>query len=248
MSVQTTETTSTLRFTEALLAYLNVLARGREGDRLEIHSRSEGGLGYQALHAAVPRQPWSALPDFALKLLEAGWAARISAAARDSSGTLRSLAVLFATFPIPLRFSQETGWHHAPDEAAVADALARLDRFALPPAFVVDGFREILGVWPLSEPLTDLDHVRRLQRKLALTLNASTAPVTLAIPSATIGGGRSIEYPADDPAAHLVLPGTIVREAGSPVPIVTFAVVAPDHIYPVADIEATLGGQKETPG
>ncbi len=233
--------------TGSLLLLFNAIARGApEGSTLELHARSPQGLGYQCLRPPIPREAWAHLPPVALKLLEDGWGARVGAAVRDRTGSqLASLGVLFSIHPIAVDFGRETEWRHQAAAADVDAVLARLDSFPLPPTFIIDGVSELVAIWALTEPITDLDRARRLQRRLAETLGASTASVGIDVPSATMGGGHRIEYPADDPASHVPFPGSIVRNVGDPAPVAVFAAVAPEHVCTVEEMEATLwpGGE-----
>lgn len=231
-------------FTQALTAFLSAGARGAEGHEVHVHARSPHGIGYQHLRLRIPAKLWTHLPQFAFSLLEAGWEARVGAAARHAgSEDFASLSILFAVFQLPLDFKSASGetarWHR--DEVAAADALRRLGQFALAPGFIVDGFNEIAGIWPLVDPIRDLEHARRLQRRLADVLGGATKRVSLPVPSSTTAGGRLLEAPADDPLAFLPLAGAIVRQAGQPAPIVTFAAAAPEICYTVRQIEAAIG-------
>ncbi len=237
-------TETTVSLTTGVLALLNALARGADGGVLEIHARSEGGLGYESKYPAIPPDGWRHLPPFMFDLLESGWGVKVGAAVRRSPmGEFADLAVAFAVFPLAIEFrpAPNESWKWRRDEAAVADVMRRLGEFSPAPAFIIDAFTGVIGIWPFSEPIRDLDAARRVQRRLAEILGASTGPVSISIPSQTMGGGRIIECPADDPAAFLPLPGSIVRQLGNLRPVVTFTTIAPDRIHSVAEIEAAIG-------
>ncbi len=236
--------TAAVPLTAGITALLNALARGAEGGVLDIHARSEHGLGYDHKLPRIPRGGWTYLPAFVFDLLEAGWAVQFGAAARQpgSGAEFLSLCALFTAHRIETDFKPAPGqsWKWRRDEAAAANVLRWLREFSSAPAFIIDAFKEIVALWPLAEPICALDEARRLQRRLAELLGAATQQVTLRIPSTTTAGGSLLETPADDPLAYLPMPGSIIRELGSPPPVVTFAAVAPDRSYPLAEIEAAL--------
>lgn len=239
--------TATLSLTAGVAAFLNALARGAEGGVLEFHARSPMGYGYENKRLTIPRDGWIHLPPVAIDLLEAGWGVHLGAAARQpgAGAEFLSLSALFTTHMIPVDFKPAPGesWRWRRDQAAAVDVLRRLNKFPLAPAFMLDGFKEIVALWPLVAPIRALEDARRLQRRLAEALGAATQQVAMSIPSLMHGGGHAhvVEYPADDPLAILPWPGSIVRDLGSPPPVVIFAAIAPDHIYSTAQIEAAIG-------
>jgi hypothetical protein len=234
--------TQTRPFSESLLALLNALARGGSGHILEVHARSSGGVGYRVVRLPIPDEAWRFLPAAVLEIVEQPWAARIAAGMRraDAQSRLVSVSVAFAVFPIAVRFDRDTDWRHQADAAVRDAALARLEAFPLSPGFLIDALDTLVPLWPLSEPLLDLEQARHLQRRLADVLDASRAPVRLPIPSSA-GPSRVIEYATNDPAAHLPMPGAIVRDMGDPAPVVTFAAADPARVYTLNEFEAALG-------
>ena len=62
--------------------------------------------------------------------------------------------------------------------------------------------------------------------------------------SPSTGEASRLEFAADDPAAFLPMPGSIVRQRGDPPPVVTFVQVAPEHVCSIDTIEAALGREE----
>lgn len=241
----TTTTSVEMTFTAALLGFLNALGHDAGDVQLEIHARSPAGVGYEQYIPTVPRGGWRCLPPFAFTMLDSGWEVRIGAATRRArTSEFASLSTLFAVFSLELDFRPIPGresarWRREAD--AVAEVMARLAGFAAPPGFILDGFKELVALWPLRDPILDLDRARIMQRRLSETLGATTQTVGLPVRFSASAGGFVIETPADDPMAFLPLPGSIVRQVGQLVPVVTFTAASPDRIYDIHKMEAALG-------
>jgi hypothetical protein len=107
------------------------------------------GIGHTG--AWIPSGPLAHLPEPVLGLLRDARGIRVPLAS-GSVAPLDLPAAVVVWRPARL-FSAETGWRHAVDPAAVARIEELLDGFPLPPAFLVDGQHELVGVWPLAEPL-----------------------------------------------------------------------------------------------
>jgi len=234
---------TTRPLSQEIVLLLNALGRGPKGGTLEIHARTEGGVGYRHQTLATPPGvPWAYLPPSLLELIEERWVIYVGAAVRGPAGSgLVSLAVLFATWPIRVDFSRDTRWRHEPVGGDVDAARARLEQFPLVPAFLIDAFESLTAIWPLDAPLRDMEYAARTQRALAERLDASMAPTTLLVP-----GGRNLTFTTDAPGALVLLPGSPVRSRGTPPPIVTFAQASPEPVYTLEQFEAVLGQEEHT--
>jgi hypothetical protein len=190
-----------------------------------LEARSLHGFGRVELPL---RPPIAAVPMPLIGLLEDAWGIRFTPATREGDGTPVSLAYAFALWPIALDFGEATGWTHQPNAAALDRIVAALRGFEAAPTFLIDGLREVAALWSLSAPLDvrrEAARARALQRQLAATLDADVAA-------------------GEDLATTLPLPGSIVRGVGAvaPIPLVRFAVVAPERRYAIDQLEAACAG------
>ena len=207
-----------------LLALLNLLVRWPTGS-IAIEGRTLSGIGTSSNALRCNGTALALLPVALLELLAArpAWGITFSAAVLDGRRPI-ALAAAFTTFDLVPTFANgPEGWRWYVDEARVAAADEALAAFPIRPAVVIDGFAQLVAVWPLTAPIVADDRARRLLAGLAARL-----------------GGDVLEDPL---TARLPLPGGICRNVGAlHVPVVRFVELEPERTVALTELDTALAG------
>ena len=144
-----TTTTETPAFTETFLQLLQLLAPGR--GNLSLHIRTLHGIG--VVQPLRVRPVPECLSPPLLEFLDGEFEIRSQIVTVETDASPVEMTAAAVIFRLPTKFSKETEWRHAVDQAAAEQIRDALAAFPLPPAYAVDGGHELAVFWPLTEPL-----------------------------------------------------------------------------------------------
>ncbi len=249
--MSTAQTAVTLPLTQQVVALLNALYADSRGF---VHAIV--GRGGAALSRTMPAGRVAFVPPWILTELEYRVPDDIclSAATTDQGGyTMLDLTCAWTELVFEPIFDRDNGWGISEaDDAAVQ---ARLAGFTLPSSLVIDNAWGLTVAWLLDRPLAldtpeGLARAESVQRGLASALDGLADDQQVIQPkgTASMGLARYATMPAWSPARPAVrLPGSYNHDRGAYGKVVTLAALHEDRRYSIADLEAALGGQKETP-
>jgi hypothetical protein len=234
-----TALTGVMPLSVALREFLGVLGCGGRG-LVALRAWSRSGIGFERLSLRVEKPP-PVVPEPLLGLLESHQHIVFGVAARDEADqALVALPAVFARFETAPELVGSTWCVPA---ATLAHVDAQLTGFPLAPTVVIDAIATVTALWAFDVPLDlgqEPDRARTLQQRLVARVSASTDEVTYTIPTTTLGPATVQTIRADDLSMFVPLPGGIVRDCGSPPPVVVFRTLELERRYAIDQVERAI--------
>ncbi len=233
-ALATNPTRSAPSLSRSVCAVLGAVARGAASDRFVLIRRAAGSAhGASSIRIRAPEVSPRWLPPSVLEILEdspSPWRVALGTVLDGQSLAVASVSALAVDVALPLRYlnprdpSRTTGRQWRFDPRQVAEVLARLEAFTVPPTLIVKALPRIVAVWSLEAP-SDVARAREVAEALSTALGGETL---------------AKEWPA---ACSIPLPGT--KSGGDHPGLVASCELLEDRRYTLEELAASTAPPKK---